>query len=320
MASPNESPEPSLEGAPGARSGRVAIVGRPNAGKSTLLNRLLGQKLAIATHRPGTTRSCILGVYTSDDPPTQIAFIDTPGMHRPKSALGKVLVEQAQLGLAEADVVLFLTEAPNRKSPEGVHPSDVAVLNMIRDAGAPVVLAVNKIDLLKEKDLLLPFLAAYQEAFEFAAVVPISAIKGKHLDPMLAEIRQRLPPGILYEDEDFLTDRPTRFFVAEMVREAVLRHTRQEVPHGCACLIESYLEEERITRIEATIIVEKDSHKGIVIGKGGSLLKKIGTEARLEIERFLDAKVFLKLWVKVIPGWTADPMQARRLATEVDPS
>jgi len=301
------------------RAGRCAIVGRPNVGKSTLMNRLLGQKLAIATSRPGTTRSSVLGVYASDEPPTQIAFVDTPGLHRPKSALGKVLLEQAQLGLVDADVVVFLVEAPGPKGRVEVEAADRAVLAMLAEVKAPVLLAINKVDLLKDKSRLLPLIKAFQEVRAFAAVVPVSAVRGVNLPELIAEIRQRLPEGLMYEP-DFLTDRPERFFVAELIREAVMNRTRQEVPHGTACVLDSYVEDGNLLRIDATIVVEKESHKGIVIGARGSLLKEIGTDARVAIEELVGRKVFLKLWVKVIPGWTGNPLHARRLATEVEQS
>lgn len=302
------------------RAGRCALVGRPNVGKSTLLNRLLGQKLVIATPKPGTTRSAVLGVYVSEDPPTQIAFVDTPGLLRPRTALHKVLVEQAELGLTDADAVLFVTEAPadrrGRKARPGLNPADEPALAALDAVKAPVILALNKIDRLQDKRLLLPTIEAYQARRPFDAVVPVSATKGTNLPGLIAELRQRMPEGALYE-EDVLTDRPERFFVAELVREAVLRHTRKEVPYGAAVFVEK-MDEGRLTRIHATIVVEKDSHKGIVIGKGGQLIKTIGTEARAAIEDFLQRRVHLELWVKVIPGWTADPAKARKLAVEAE--
>ena len=309
----------------GGRAGRCAIVGRPNVGKSTLLNALLQQKLAIATPRPGTTRTAILGVYASDDPPTQIAFVDTPGLHRPKSALGKVLREQAELGVAEADVCIFMTEAPiggrrgrdDEDRARRIQEEDERVVRLLSSVSAPTILVVNKIDRLRDKAALLPFMAEYQARHDFCAVVPISATKRKNFDALLGEIRAHLPPGRLYDDE-FLTDRPERFFVAEMIREAAIRQTRQEVPHGVAALIDEYVVDGGITRIKATLVVEKKSHKGIVIGARGSRIKSIGTSARIEIERFLEQKVFLELWVRVQPGWTGDPAEARRLATEVE--
>lgn len=299
------------------RAGRCAIVGRPNVGKSTLLNRLLGQKLVIATPRPGTTRTAVLGVYLDEDPPTQIAFVDTPGMAKPKTALHHVLVEQAQQGLVDADVVLFMVEVPRHPKPEhGVHPGDETVLQMIADVTAPVILAVNKVDLVKDKRLLLPILTAYSQVREFATIVPISARKGTQLSELLRELRGHLPEGAMY-DEDFLTDRPERFFVAELIREAAIKQTRAEVPYGVAVEIETYEEGGKVVRIGASIIVEKNSHKGIVIGKGGSRIKQVGIDAREQIEAFIERRVHLELFVKVIEGWTADPARAKTLATEM---
>lgn len=298
------------------RAGRCAIVGRPNVGKSTLLNALLGQKLAIATSKPGTTRTCILGVYASEEPPTQIAFVDTPGLGRPKTALHHVLSNAARGGLVDADVILVVTEVPRDGAPV-VHPGDRAVLDMLDSPSCPVVLAINKVDKLKNREVLLPLIDAYQKIHPFDAVVPTSATKGTNLEGLLSEIRQRLSPGVLYDDE-FVTDRPERFFVAELIREAAINHTRQEIPYGLASVIEDYREEEAIVRIAATLIVEKESHKGMVVGRGGASIKAIGSEAREKIEELLERKVFLKLWVKVIPGWTRNPVEAKRLTVDVE--
>ncbi len=307
-----------------ARAGRAAIIGRPNAGKSTLLNALLGQKLVIVTSTPGTTRTSVLAVYQSKAPPTQIAFIDTPGLHRPKSALGRVLVEEARGGLMEASVVLLLVEAPAESRgqkkvnvPQAIHPDDEPVLALAKDSGLPVILVLTKIDRLKDKRFLLPFISMYQAAHDFAAIVPISSVREENLDVLIAEIRAHLPEGLLY-DAEYFTDRPERFFVAEMVREAAIQQVRAEVPHGLACTIDEYMEEPNIVRIKATLVVEKDSHKGIVVGAGGARIKAIGTAARHEIERFLGRKVHIELWVKVILGWTGKPNEAKRLATEVE--
>ncbi|KPK14527.1 MAG: hypothetical protein AMJ62_12950 [Myxococcales bacterium SG8_38] len=294
-------------------AGRCAIVGRPNVGKSTLLNAIVGQKLAIATPRPGTTRSCVLGVYASTEPPTQIAFVDTPGLERPKGALGRVLTDSAKQGLMDCDCVLFVTEAPRASTPPRVHEGDVEVMEAIQTVKAPVILAVNKVDRLKNKALLLPFIEAYQQRFKCDAVVPISATRGTNLEALIVEIRSRLPEGLLY-DPDFLTDRPEKFFVSELVREAAMLNTRQEVPYGIACELDSYRDEADLVRIEGTLIVEKPSHKAIVIGARGETIKKIGTEARIQIESLLNKRVFLRLWVKVVPGWTRDPVKARQLA------
>ena len=303
----------------GPRAGRVAIVGRPNVGKSTLLNALLGQKLSIATSKPQTTRHRILGVYVEPDPPTQIAFVDTPGLHRPKNALGRALVEEAQGALADVDVVLWLVESPSERSPgePALAPADREVRELLSGAGkTPVVLALNKIDRLKDKSKLLNWLSFYQEAVDPAAIVPISALKTRGTKQLIGELRKHLPPGILYEDPEYLTDRPERFFVAELVREAAIRNTREEVPYALAVVVESFEEGPSLTRIEATVVVEKENHKKIVVGAGGTMLKKIGSEARQAIEQLLGRKVFLGLFVKVIPNWTEDPASVRRLAME----
>lgn len=298
------------------RSGRVAIVGRPNVGKSTLLNALLGQKLAITTPRPGTTRSCLLGVHWSEDPPTQIAFVDTPGLERPRSVLGRVLVEEAQGSLEDADAVLVLVDATSRgKGDELIAAADADVVEQVKRVGRPFVVALNKVDKLADKAQLLPKLAAWHERYEPAALVPISALKRDNLSPLVAELRALLPEGLLYEEE-VLTDRPERFFAAELVREAIMRHTRQEVPYSAAVQVETWREESTLTRIGATIVVDKASHKGIVIGAGGARLKTIGTEARKEIERFLGRKVFLELWVTVDEDWTRDARKIRELTKE----
>ncbi len=297
------------------RAGRCAIVGRPNVGKSTLLNSLLGQKLVIATPRPGTTRSCVLGVYVSNDPPTQVAFVDTPGLERPKGALGRVLIDSARQGLVDCDSIVFVTEAPKSDAALAVHEKDHTALQALESSNVPVILAINKVDRLKAKERLFGFIEAYQKHRAFAAVVPISATRGTNLDALIGEIRQTLPEGLLY-DADFLTDRPERFFVSELIREAAMLNTRQEVPYGIACDLESYREEGALLRVEGSLIVEKASHKAIVIGSRGETIKKISTEARQEIEAFLERKVYLRLWVKVVPGWTRDPSKVRQLAIE----
>jgi GTP-binding protein Era len=298
------------------RAGRVAIVGRPNVGKSTLLNALLGQKLAITTPRPGTTRSCLLGVYFSAEPPTQIAFVDTPGLERPRSVLGRVLVETAQGAIDDVDAVLVLVDATRRgPGDDPIHGEDAAILEQVQQVQKHVVLVLNKVDKIKDKSELLPKLAAWAERYALDAIVPVSALRGDNLAPVIASLREQMPEGMLY-DPEFLTDRPERFFVAELVREALIRNTRQEVPHALAVQIERFEDDTNITRIDATIVVDKASHKGIVIGKGGAMLKQIGTEAREEIEKLLDRKVFIKLFVRVEADWTRDAQKVRRLTTE----
>lgn len=280
-----------------------------------MLNALLGQKLVIATPRPGTTRSCVLGVYASKEPPTQIAFVDTPGLERPKGALGQVLADSAKQGLLGCDSVVFVTEVPKKNEPLDVHDKDIAVLDVLEASATPVILAINKVDKLKSKERLFGFIDAYQRKREFEAVVPISATRRTNLDALLDEIRAALPDGLMY-DPDFMTDRPERFFVSELIREAAMLNTRQEVPYGIACRLDSYTEDGKLVRIEGTLIVEKPSHKAIVIGSQGDTIKKISTEARERIEALLGRKVYLRLWVKVVPGWTRDPSKARELAIE----
>lgn len=299
-----------------ARAGRVAIVGRPNVGKSTLLNALLGQKLAITASRPGTTRSRLLGVYASSSPPTQIAFVDTPGLERPRSVLGRVLVEEAQASLEDIDAALVVVDATQRgPGDDPIAPGDAEIIELAQRVGRPVVLAMNKVDKVKDKSALLPRLEAWSARFELAAIVPVSALKGKNLDPIVRELRELLPEGLLY-DPDFLTDKPERFFMAELVREAIIHHTREEVPYAVAVQIDEVQEEQHLTRIGATIVVDKASHKGILIGAGGTRLKAIGTDARQEIEKLLDKKVFLRLWVKVEEDWTRDAHKVRQLTRE----
>ncbi len=300
------------------RSGPCAIVGRANAGKSTLLNTLLGCKLAIATPRPGTTRTRILGVYVSDSPPTQIAFVDTPGLQRPRGALGRALMQSARQGLLEAEVVLLVSEIDPRQPDEAdgvLAREEKRVLELARDRELPVVLAVNKIDRLRDKQLLLPLIDACRERYDFAAIVPISALKADNTRALVRTIREQLPEGLRY-DAEMLTDKPERFFVAELVREAAMMQTGQEIPYCLGVYVDSFRDKQRLTSISAVIVVEKQAHKGILIGKGGRKLKSIGTAARGQIERFLGRKVYLELFVKVREGWTEAPAEVRRLAVE----
>jgi GTPase len=298
------------------RSGSAAIIGRPNVGKSTLLNSLLGQKLAIATPKPGTTRSVLLGVFVQNDPPTQIAFIDTPGMHRPHNALGRALQEDAKAGLAGADVIAFVTEIPKQGGTLSFPiPPDREILEQLRSAKCPVVLVINKVDRLKEKGLLLPLIERASKAFEFAAIVPLSALRNDNISALVGALREQLPEGLAYDPEQ-LTDKPQRFFVSELVREAVLAHTHEEVPHGVAVVVDKFEEQPNLLRISATIVVSKPAHKGIVIGQRGERIKQIGSEARLEMEQMFERKVFLELWVKVVTDWTDDPAKVQSLVRE----
>ena len=298
------------------RSGSAAIIGRPNVGKSTLLNSLLGQKLAIATPKPGTTRSVLLGIYVQKDPPTQIAFIDTPGMHRPTNALGRALMEDAKAGFASADVIAFVTEIPKQGGTLSFPaPKDAEILEQLRGVKSKVVLVINKVDRLKEKGLLLPLMERASKAFDFAAIVPLSALRNDNISALVSALREQLPEGLIY-DPELLTDKPQRFFVSELVREAVLTHTHEEVPHGVAVVVDKFEEQPELLRIAATIVVSKPAHKGIVIGHRGERIKQVGQDARLGMEQMFERKVFLELWVKVIPDWTEDPAKVQSLVRE----
>lgn len=300
------------------RAGRVAIVGQPNVGKSTLLNALVGQKLAIATPKPGTTRTVLLGVHDGTDAEgrrTQIAFLDTPGLESPRSVLGRVIVEEAQGALEVVDAVVLMVDASDVARAGALTPTDQRVLALVEPAGKPIVLALNKVDRVKDKGKLLPALEKLSAKGTFAALVPISATRESGLDGLVRELRDRLGTTLLYED-DSVTDRPERFFVSELVREAILGATREEVPYGAAVLVDEWVEEGNLVRVGVTIVVEKDSHKGILIGARGQRLKEIGEKARHEIEAFLGRKVFLRTFVKVVPGWTKDAEKVRRLVRD----
>ena len=277
------------------KAGTVAIVGRPNVGKSTLLNALLGEPIAITSRHPQTTRDRILGVLTTKR--AQFAFLDTPGLHRARNRLGTRMNQEAKDAAAEADVVVFVTEgAPTPRE------DDLALLREL-PAGKPVVLVVNKIDRVADKSSLVAVLESHAKAFDFAALVPISARKSDGVARVLGEIEKLLPKAPPAYDEDMLTDRPVRFLVAEFVREQILRHTRQEVPHGVAVVVDRFDESGRTPKIELSIHVDREGHKKILVGKGGQMLKDIGTQARARVEQLLGKQVVLKLWVRVTPEW-----------------
>ena len=278
------------------KSGFVSLIGRPNAGKSTLLNALVGQKVAIVADKPQTTRTAIQGVVTL--PEAQIVFIDTPGIHRADSQLNKRLMDTVRNSLEERDLLLFVADAARKFGPEDRRAVDVA-----RRIGTPVVLVLNKVDLLKDKAALLPMIEEYQAVYEFAGYVPVSAVKKIGLDDLRRAILERLPEGPAYFPEDYVTDQPERFLAAELVREKVLLATRQEVPHSVNVIVDKWEETPKITRIYATIRVERDGQKAIVIGTGGAMLKQIGTSARHEMEKLFGVRIYLDLHVRVEPGW-----------------
>ena len=284
--------------APVTRSGFVALVGRPNAGKSTLLNRLVGAKIAIVSDKPQTTRHRILGVKTDEQ--GQVLYVDTPGIHRPLHKLNVRMVDAALESLREVEVVVVLVDASNKTGA-----GDNFVVARLKEARVPVILALNKIDLVAKTDLL-PLIAHYQKAMDFAAIVPMSAATGENVDALEHEIRSRLPEGPSLYPDDYLTDQPQRVLAAETVREKLLAHTRDELPYTTAVTVDQFEEPKNAKapyRIFCTILVENDSQKPIVLGKAGSMIKRIGTEARLDLEQALDAKVYLDLHVKVKSDW-----------------
>ena len=280
------------------KSGFVTIIGRPNVGKSTLMNHLIGQKIAITSNKPQTTRNRIQTVYT-DPKRGQIVFVDTPGIHRAKNKLGEYMVNVAERSLADVDVILWLVEPSNFIGAGEQH-----IIKQLGRIKTPVILVINKVDMV-EREKVLGFIDTYRKVFDFAEIVPASALRGQNLDTLVEQIFKYLPYGPMFYDEDTVTDQPERAIVAEIIREKALHALDDEIPHGIAVYIDKMKErrQQNIIDIDATIVCERDSHKGIVIGKGGSMLKKIGSNARYEIERLLDAKVNLKLWVKVKKDW-----------------
>lgn len=279
------------------KSGFAAIIGRPNVGKSTLMNRIIGQKIAITSNKPQTTRNRIQTVYTDDR--GQIVFLDTPGIHKAKNKLGEYMVGAAEKTIDEVDLVLWLVEPSSF-----IGAGDEHILEKLSRVKSPVVLVINKIDTIKKEEVL-PVIAEYKNKMDFAEIVPISAYDGTGTDDLVDVIFKYMPYGPMFYDEDTVTDQPMRQIVAEIVREKALHALDEEVPHGIAVVIDSMKKHKgkKITDIDATIICERESHKGIIIGKGGSMLKKIGTNARFEIEKLLEQKVNLKLFVKVKKEW-----------------
>ena len=279
------------------KSGFVTLIGRPNVGKSTLMNRLIGQKIAITSNKPQTTRNKIQTVYTCEQ--GQIVFLDTPGIHKAKNKLGDYMVNVAQHTLSEVDVILWLVEPSTFIGAGERH-----IIEQLKKTKTPVILVINKTDTVKREEILT-FIDAYRKELEFAEIVPVSALKGDNTQDLIDSIFKYLPYGPMYYDEDTVTDQPMRQIAAEMIREKALRSLGDEIPHGIAVVIEKMKQRKNqdITDIEATIICERESHKGIIIGKNGASLKKIGSEARIDIERMIEGQVNLKLWVKVRKEW-----------------
>ena len=276
----------------------IAIVGCPNVGKSSLLNKMLGQKVAIVTQKPQTTRTRIMGVLTMGE--TQLVFTDTPGYHRPKTKLGEKMIKSVGEGIAGMDACLFVVE------PEGeIRDTEIELLNRLRKEKAPVVLVINKIDTIKQKEKLMERIVQFTGIYDFEAVVPVSALRNENVDLVIEELKKLTYESVHFFPDDTLTDQPERVLAAEMIREKLLRNLDKEIPHGTAVSIERMRERDDadILDIEAIIYCEKESHKGIIIGKQGAMLKRISTRAREDMERFFDCKVNLKCWVKVKEDW-----------------
>jgi len=297
------------------RSGFVCILGRPNAGKSTLLNALVGEKLAIISPKPQTTRNRIQGIIHlpkgkgKGKDGGQIVLLDTPGVHKPDSSLGRKMMVEVREALEGCDLVLLIMDVTRK-----LDPRDQFALDLLKQSGAKAFLILNKVDLIREKAKLLPLIEQYRKLHDFAEVIPISALKRNGLDVLLSHIIAALPAGPAYFPEDEITDQPARFMAAEIVRERVLLHTSEEIPYATTVIVENFEQGSKLTRIAATIYCERDSQKGILIGKHGQMLKKIGTAARIQIERMLGTRVFLELYVKVEPGWR----DSRRFIDELD--
>ena len=277
------------------KSGFVTLIGRPNVGKSTLMNHLIGQKIAITSNKPQTTRNRIQTVLTTEE--GQIVFVDTPGIHKAKNKLGEYMVNVAERTLNEVDVVLWLVEPTTYVGAGEQH-----IISQLKRVNTPVVLVINKVDMVKKEEVI-PTIMAYKDLYDFAEIVPLSARSGQNTDELIKVILKYLPYGPQFYDEETVTDQPERQIVAELIREKALHSLDEEIPHGIAVAIDRMKMNNRVMHIDATIICERDSHKGIIIGKQGSMLKKIGSTARYEIERMLDCKVNLKLWVKVKKDW-----------------
>lgn len=280
------------------KSAFIAIIGRPNVGKSSILNRLLGQKIAIVSHKPQTTRTRIMGVLTESE--TQLVFIDTPGMHKPKTELGKYMVKSVSESVAGVDAVMLVAECDKKPGD-----TELELIGKARSLGLPVILALNKIDTLKNKEDIIPVISEYSAEYDFTAIVPVSAQNGSGINELKSELKSYAMEGGHFFDDDTLTDQPERVLAAEIIREKLLRLLDKEIPHGTAVAVERMKtrEDSEILDIDATIYCERDSHKGIIIGKGGAMLKKVGSYARQDMERFFDCKVNLRLWVKVKEDW-----------------
>lgn len=277
------------------RSGTVSIVGRPNVGKSTLLNKILNKKIAITSDKSGTTRNIILGVYNDED--SQIVFVDTPGIHKPKHKLGNILNKKAYSMTSDVDLILFMVDID-----KGLGKGDMFVLEKLKQENAKIILLLNKIDRMKKEDLIKK-IDEVKDLYDFEEIIPLSAIKGINTDDLIKTIKKYLPNDFKYYEDDFVTNQPRSLIITERVREKVLHMTTDEIPHSVTCVLEEYDEEEKIINIGVLIVVDRDNLKKIIIGKNGSMLKRIGTEARIDLEEYFNKKVYLSLYVKTIKSW-----------------
>ena len=277
------------------KSGFISIVGRPNVGKSTLLNCLLGKKIAITSSKPQTTRNTIEGILTTED--YQMVFVDTPGIHKPKFKLGKILNKQAYFSIKDVDIVMFLVDAS-----EELGKGDMFVLNVLKETNVPVILILNKIDKIRKDNILLK-IEEYKDLYNFSEIIPISAMKSDNVDRLVNVLEKYLPDGIKYFDDDIYTSSSESFLVSELVREKVLELTSEEVPHSVTCITEEMNFSKNSVNIRCLIVVDRENLKGIIIGHNGNMIKEIGTRARMDIEKLLDKKVYLELFVKVVPKW-----------------
>lgn len=293
------------------KSGFVTLIGRPNVGKSTLINQVIGEKITITSDKAQTTRHRIQGIYTDDD--AQIIFIDTPGVHRPKHELGSFMVNVAEETLTEADLVLFMINAT-----EAIGPGDRFILKKLMKVKNPVFLIINKVDLITENEIF-PIIEEYSSEYDFTEIIPISSLEGNNVEKLLQLIKDYLPEGPKYYDENQITDHPEQFIISELIREKVLHLTQEEIPHSVAVNLDQIEKRNQdTTYIHATIIIERPSQKGIIIGKQGSMLKEIGKQARKDIEDLLKTKVFLELWVKVEKDWRNNRHKLNRLGFRYD--
>ncbi len=289
------------------KSGVVALIGLPNVGKSTLLNQLLGTKVSIVSPKPQTTRFNIRGIYTKDH--LQIIFVDTPGIHEPSSLFNQLMVKQALQALEEVDAIIWVMDVTNRV------PEEEKILEIIKKVGKPTLLVMNKIDLMSNKNELLPLIDYFSKLYNFSAIIPVSALKRDGLERILIELEKLIPEGPFFYEPGYVTDLPLKLLIAEIIREKVFLSTYQEIPYCVAVKVETIEEipERNLLRIQATIFVERDSQKGIIVGKQGRMLKKIGTLAREELEYLLKKKIYLELWVKTLEGWRERESHLRRL-------